>query len=154
MTGTDSAVVDDDDVLTLLVERVPETRRLVEEKYGLRQDEAPPTVDTGLDLYENLVDLLTRPVLQPALARAEPDGDLLQRCFGFVEDVYADTSEHRRGAVYFQVLECLLEAGPYLENSIPYLRGPVRERVSRMLKHYEVEGYERGLPALGTASGG
>ncbi|MEU6310662.1 hypothetical protein [Streptomyces sp. NPDC047014] len=112
MTGIDDAVVDDDDVLTLLVDRVPETRRLVEEKYGLRQDEAPPTVETGLDLYGNLLDLLTRPVLQPALERAESDDDLLQRCFGFVEDVYADSSEHRRGAVYFQVLECLLDAKP------------------------------------------
>ncbi|MEV5309362.1 hypothetical protein [Streptomyces sp. NPDC052610] len=148
MTGTDGAVIADDDVLTLLVERVPETRPLVEEKYGLRQDEAPPAVGTGPDLYENLLDLLTRPVLQPALSRAEPDSDLLWRCFGFVEDIYDDAREYRRGAVYFQILECLLEARPYLENAIPYLRGPVRERVSNMLEHYEVEGYEHGLPSL------
>ncbi|MEU9704204.1 hypothetical protein [Streptomyces sp. NPDC047981] len=148
MTRMDGVGIASDDVLTLLVERVPETRRLVEEKYGLRQGEAPPTVDTGDHLYENLLNLLTRPVLQPALERAEPDSDLLQRCFGFVEDVYADTSEHRRGAVYFQVLECLLEARPYLVNAVPYLRGPVREAVSRMVKYYEVEGYEHGLPSL------
>ncbi|MFJ5074041.1 hypothetical protein ACIP8Z_05465 [Streptomyces sp. NPDC088553] len=147
MTATDGAEIASDDVLTLLVQRIPETRRLVEEKHGLRQDEAPPTVDTGDDLYGNLLNLLTRPVLQPALERAEPDSDLLWRCFGFVEDVYADTSEYRRGAVYFQVLECLLEARPYLENAIPYLRGPVREAVSHMLMHYEVEGYEHGLPS-------
>ncbi|MEU6164874.1 hypothetical protein [Streptomyces tanashiensis] len=65
-----------------------------------------------------------------------------------MEDVYADTSEHRRGAVYFQVLECLLEARPYLDNAIPYLRGPVREAVSHMLKDSEVEGYEHGLPSF------
>ncbi|MFF8835830.1 hypothetical protein [Streptomyces sp. NPDC015130] len=147
MTGIDGAEIADDDLLALLVERVPETRRLVEEKYGLRRDEAPPTVDTGVHLYENLLDLLTRGVLQPALERAEPDSDLLQRCFGFVEDVYADTSAHRRGAVYFQVLECLLEARQYLDNAIPYLQGPVREAVSRMLTDYEVEGYEHGLPS-------
>ncbi|MER5204365.1 hypothetical protein [Streptomyces sp. NPDC002825] len=148
MTGMGSAVVDDDDVLTLLVERVPETRHLVEEKYGLGQDEAPPKADTGLDLYENLLDILTRSVLQPALEQAKPNSDLLRRCFGFVDDIYNDAGEHRRGAVYFQILECLLEARPYLDNAIPYLRGPVRDRVSRMLKHYEVEGYEHGLPSL------
>ncbi|MFF9014804.1 hypothetical protein ACF09C_17780 [Streptomyces sp. NPDC014870] len=33
-------------------------------------------------------------------------------------------------------------------DAIPYLRGPVREAVSRVLKYYEVEGYEHGLPSL------
>lgn len=98
-----------------------------------------------MDLCGNLIDLLTRPVLLPALGDAEPDGDLLRRCFGFVEASYAGAGEYRRGAVYFQALECLLEEGPYLEKALPYLRGAVRERVSRMLKHYAVEGYERGL---------
>ncbi|MFI9296740.1 hypothetical protein [Streptomyces gardneri] len=148
VTGIGDAVITDDDVLTLLVERIPETKYLVEEKYELGQDEAPPTVDTELDLWANLIGLLTRPVLLPALEHAEPDSDLLRRCFGFVEDIYAGAGESRRGAIYFQILECLLEARPYLENAIPYLRGPVRERVSHMLKHYEVEGYEHGLPSL------
>ncbi|MEV6423494.1 hypothetical protein [Streptomyces sp. NPDC051662] len=148
MTGMGGAVIADDDVLTLLVERVPETRHLVEEKYGLRHEEAPPTAGTGPHLYENLLDLLTRPILLPALEHPEPGSDLLRRCFGFVEDIYSGAGEHRRGAVYFQILECLLEAGPYLENAMPYLRGPVRERVSHMLKHYEVEGYEHGLSSL------
>ncbi|MEU1458237.1 hypothetical protein [Streptomyces avermitilis] len=78
-------------------------------------------------------------------ARSALDGDLLRRCFGFVEAIYAGAGEYRRGAVYFQVLECLLGEGPYLEKALPYLRGVVRERVSRMLKHYAVEGYEHGL---------
>ncbi|MFF4606099.1 hypothetical protein ACFY12_25580 [Streptomyces sp. NPDC001339] len=141
-------MITDDDVLTLLVERIPETRHLVEEKYELQQDEALPTVDTGLDLYANLIDLLTRPVLLPALEQAEPDSNLLRRCFGFVEDIYDGAGEHRRSTVYFQILECLLEARPYLENAIPYLRGSVRERVSHMLQYYEVECYEHGLPSL------
>ncbi len=88
MTVMGGAGIADDDVLAFLVERVPETRPLVAEKYGLGQGEAPPTADTGPDLYENLLDLLTRPVLLPALEHAEPDSDLLQRCFGFVEDIY------------------------------------------------------------------
>lgn len=75
--------------------------------------------DGGGDLCGNLIDLLTRPVLLPALGDAEPDGDLLRRCFSFVEAIYAGAGEYRRGAVYFQVLECLLEEGPYLEKPCP-----------------------------------
>ncbi|MFD7291507.1 hypothetical protein [Streptomyces sp. NPDC059863] len=146
MTGIGRAVIADNDVLTLLAERVPETRHLAEEKYGLRHDEAPPTVGTGPYLYENLLDLLTRPILLPALEHPEPDSDLLRRCFGFVENIYDGSGDHRRGAVYFQTLQYLLDATPYLENAIPYLRGPVRERMSHMLKHYKAEGYEHGLP--------
>ncbi|MEU0405755.1 hypothetical protein ABZ318_37245 [Streptomyces sp. NPDC006197] len=58
-----------DDFLTLLVDRVPEARPLVEERYELRPDEAPPTTDTGLDLYGDLLRLLNWPVLQPAWSR-------------------------------------------------------------------------------------
>ncbi|MFE9997345.1 hypothetical protein [Streptomyces avermitilis] len=145
MTVDGREVTADDDILTLMVELIPETRHGVEEKYELPPGEALPVGGTGVDLYGNLIDLLTRPVLLPALEDAEPDGDLLRRCFGFVEAIYEGAGEYRRGAVYFQVLECLLEEGPYLERALPYLRGAVRERVSHMLKHYEVEGYERGL---------
>ncbi|MGW4163138.1 hypothetical protein [Streptomyces sp. NPDC004788] len=137
-----------DDFLTLLVERVPEARPLVEEKYGLRAGEAPPTTDSGLDLYENLLDLLTRELLQPALEKEELDSDLLRRCFDLVEDVYNIPGMHSSGAVYFTVLEGLLDSRRYLTAAIPFLSGNSRDRVSSMLEHYEVEGYERGLPPL------
>ncbi|MFD8020475.1 hypothetical protein ACFV6G_08630 [Streptomyces lavendulae] len=44
--------------------------------------------------------------------------------------------------------ESLLDDRLYFKSAIPYLRGPVREGVSSMLKYYEVEGYEDGLPPL------
>ncbi|MDH6538544.1 hypothetical protein M2167_001054 [Streptomyces sp. SPB4] len=140
MTGTDGAAIADDDILTLLVERVPETRRLVEEKYGLRQGGAPPTADTGLDLWEILLEILMWPVLQPVLARGEPDGELLRRCFGFVEDIYDESTQHRSGI-------------PPGRSSVLEKRHPLPARtgpggVSSMLKYYEVEGYEDGLPPL------
>ncbi|MGW4725904.1 hypothetical protein [Streptomyces sp. NPDC004291] len=141
-------MISDDDFLVLLVKRVPEARPFVEEKYGLREGEEPPREDTGADLYENLLDILTRSVLQPALDEECPDGDLLRRCFGLVEDIYNIPGEHAPGAVYFQVLECLLESPRYLTNAIPFLVGNSRDRVSAMLEQYEVEGYERGLPPL------
>ncbi|MFD0372297.1 hypothetical protein [Streptomyces sp. NPDC127114] len=137
-----------DEILARMVETVPETRPFFEEKYGLRPGEALPVSDTGADLYGNLLDGLVRTVLQPALATPERDEDLLRRCFGFVEEVYAIDTEHTRGAVYFQVLESLLDDREYLVNAIPLLRGTIRESVSKMLRTFEVVGYEDGLPPL------
>lgn len=77
-----------------------------------------------------------------------PDSDPLRRCFDLVEDIYNIPGERAPGAVYFQVFECLLESRRYLTAAIPFLRGSSRGSVSRMLKNYEVEGYERGLPPL------
>lgn len=141
-------MIETDDFLTLLVERVPEARVFVEKKYELREGEAPPREGTGSDLYANLLNLLTRSVLQPALSEENPDGDLLQRCFDLVEDIYNIPGMHPQGAVYFQVLECLLESRQYLTTAIPFLKGNSRDSVSSMLERYEVEGYERGLPPL------
>lgn len=140
--------MDQDAILTMLVEKVPETRPLVEEKYGLGPGEAVPVTDTFMDLYGILLDVLTRGVLQPALLAPELDADLLRRCFEVVEEIWAIPSEHTRGAVYFQVLECLLDAEGYLENAVPFLRGDIRERVSKMCRTYAVKGFEDGLPPL------
>ncbi|MFJ2747897.1 hypothetical protein [Streptomyces sp. NPDC087297] len=140
-----------DHYLGHLLDRVPETRPFLEEVYEEEDGpiEALPTSDTDLDLYTILLDGLVRPVLQPALAAApERDEDLLRRCFGFVEEVYEVDTEFTRGAVYFQVLESLLDAREYLVNAVPFLRGNLREPVSNMLRNHEVEGYEDGLPPL------
>ncbi|WP_371636489.1 hypothetical protein OG988_26100 [Streptomyces zaomyceticus] len=141
-------MISSDDFLTLLVERVPEARPFVEEKYELREGEAPPREDTGIELYADLIGLLTRPVLLPALGEEEPDGDLLRRCFDLVEDIYNIPGMYAQSAVYFQVLECLLESRRYLTAAIPFLKGNSRDGVSSMVEGYEVEGYERGLPPL------
>ncbi|MFI1652921.1 hypothetical protein ACH4XT_39165 [Streptomyces avidinii] len=137
-----------DDILGRILETVPETRPFLEEKYELGPGEALPTSDSLLDVYAILLDGLVRPVLQPALAAPVRDEDLLRRCFGFVEEIYAIDSELTRGAVYFQVLESLLDAREYLVNAIPFLQGNLREPVSKMLRTYAVEGYEDGLPPL------
>ncbi|MFJ3505657.1 hypothetical protein [Streptomyces sp. NPDC090135] len=137
-----------DHFLGHLLDRVPETRPFLEEMYEGRPIEALPTWDTDLDLYGILLDGLVRPVLQPALASSERDENLLKRCFGYVEEVYEADTDFTRGAVYFQVLESLLDAREYLDNAIPFLRGHLREPVSKMLRNYEVKGYEDGLPPL------
>ncbi|MFE2231983.1 hypothetical protein ACFXA4_05335 [Streptomyces sp. NPDC059442] len=145
-----------DHFLRQLLDRIPETRAGLEEMYenedadgdGGAPIEALPASDTDLDLYGILLDGLVRPVLQPALAAPERDEDLLRRCFRFVEEVYEVGTEYTRGAVYFQVLESLLDAREYLDHAVPFLRGNLREPVSKMLRNYEVEGYEDGLPSL------
>ncbi|MFG2867546.1 hypothetical protein [Streptomyces sp. NPDC048338] len=145
-----------DHFLGQLLDWVPETRAALEEMYededadgyGGAPIEALPASDTDLDLYGILLDGLVRPVLLPALAAPERDEDLLRRCFCFVEEVYEVDTEYTSGAVYFQVLESLLDAREYLDNAVPFLQGNLREPVSKMLRNYEVEGYEDGLPPL------
>ncbi|MFF8265218.1 hypothetical protein [Streptomyces virginiae] len=143
-----------DGILARILETVPETRPFLEEKYDLGPGEALTTSDSLLDVYAILLDGLVRPVLQPALAAPERHEDLLRRCFGFVEEIYAIDTELTRGAVYFQVLESLLDAREYLVNAVPFLQGSIREPVSKMLSAYEVEGYEDGLPPLSRAPSG
>ncbi|MFJ9823672.1 hypothetical protein ACIRSU_04760 [Streptomyces sp. NPDC101160] len=112
-----------DDFLTLLVDRVPEARPFVEERYELRPDEAPPTTDTGLDLYGNLLHLLNWPVQQPALEQEVLDRDLLRRSFDLVEDIYDIPQESSQSSVYFTVPEGLLESPRYPAAAIPFLKG-------------------------------
>ncbi|MYT73408.1 MULTISPECIES: hypothetical protein [unclassified Streptomyces] len=144
-------MLDHDDVLTLMSVRVPETRPLAGEMYGLGPGEAVPTSGTGLDMYEFLLEILTRGVMQPALEQPEMNQGLLRRCFDFVEELYDGADAYRAGNVYFTVLECLLDELRYLENAIPYLHGASRARVSAMLRTYAVEGHKRGLPPPRTA---
>ena len=141
-------MADADSFLTLLVDRIPEARPFVEEKYELGAGEAPPEKDTDTDLYANLLDLFTRAVLQPALAEERLDEDLLRRCFDLVEEMYETPGIFVQGAVYWQVLEYLLESPGYLATAIPFLKGESRDGVSSMLKDYAVKGYEHGLPLL------
>ncbi|MER5762247.1 hypothetical protein [Streptomyces sp. NPDC002082] len=131
-----------------MAEKVPETRPFLEERYGLPPGGTLPVVDTYFDLWGNLLDALTRQVLQPALLADPLDEDLLRRCFDVVEVAYATLGDDPGGTVYFTVLESLLDAEGYLANAVPFLRGPVRDRTSKMCRTYEVEGYETGLPPL------
>ncbi|MFJ9430514.1 hypothetical protein ACIRQY_12665 [Streptomyces sp. NPDC101490] len=141
-------MISSDDFLVRLVEEVPEAKGFVEDKYELQKGEVPPRAGTGVDLYENLLDILTRSVIQPALCEENLNVDLLRRCFRLAEEVYNFPGMSSKDAVYFTVLEPLLESRRYLTGAVPFLVGNIRVRTSRMLEQYEVEGYESGISPL------
>jgi hypothetical protein len=127
-----------DDVPALLLRTVPETAPFIADKYDMPAERAVLTQDVVQDLYELLTECFWTPVLLPQLESSAPDGRLLARCWDFVEEVVAHSSEHVRGAVYFEVLEQLLNPGTLVEDSWPYMKERTRARTLRMLDHYEV----------------
>ena len=124
-------------VPALLLEIVPETAEFIAERYGVPAERAVRTEEAVLDLYPILLDCLWRSVIRPQLDAPAPDAELLGRCFAFVERVVDHPSEHVGGAVYFNVLESLLDAEGYVETAFPHMRKRTRESTIRMLDSYE-----------------
>ncbi|MEZ7006834.1 hypothetical protein [Streptomyces sp. AD55] len=122
----------------LLLRTVPETAGPLAELFRIPADGAVLSEDACIDLYEILLDCFARPVLVPQLASAAPDAGLLDRCWGFVERVVDHPSEHVSGAVYFQVLEQLLDAEGLVAAAWPHMRPRTRARTLRMLDFYGV----------------
>ncbi|MGW1716374.1 hypothetical protein [Streptomyces sp. NPDC002156] len=128
-----------DDVLPLMLKMVPETRSFVEAMYEVPPGGIVPVRESGSDIYAFLLDCLAYPVLLPELRKSEPNSDLVKRCFSFAEMVMGIPGMVPRGAVYFQILEQLMESETVLMNSLPFLTGVVRERVMSMLSDFDVE---------------
>ncbi|BCL32152.1 hypothetical protein ACFFS2_35935 [Streptomyces aurantiacus] len=126
----------DEDVPALLLRTVPESAPFIADKYGLPAERAVLTQDAVLDLYEVLTECFTTPVLMPQLQSSVPDAGLLQRCWDFVEPIVDHSSNHVRGAVYFEVLEPLLNAHGLIERSWPYMKERTRQRTLLMLHSY------------------
>ncbi|MFI6441476.1 hypothetical protein [Streptomyces sp. NPDC050759] len=126
------------DVPALLLHTVPESARFIAEKYGLPAEQAVLTEDAIVGLYRLLAECFTEPVLMSQLQSSAPDTELLQRCWGFVESIVDHSSEHVGGAVYFEVLEQLLNPGTLIEDSWPYMKERTRARTVRMLDSYGV----------------
>ena len=122
----------------LLAPVVSEKGTFIADKYDMPAERAVLTQDVVQDLYELLTECFWTPVLLPQLESSAPDGRLLACCWDFVEEVVAHSSEHVRGAVYFEVLEQLLNPGTLVEDSWPYMKERTRARTLRMLDHYEV----------------
>jgi hypothetical protein len=131
-----------DDVLNRLVEAVPEARPFAEDKYGLSAGEALPVEGTRVELYATLMDLLTVPVLLPELRKGTPDAELVERCFAFCGSIFDLAGEYTRGAVYFQVLEQLLESEEVVRKALPHMSGVIKDRTMVMLRGYAVPGFE------------
>ncbi|MFJ8779776.1 hypothetical protein [Streptomyces sp. NPDC102476] len=110
--------------------------QFIANKYGLPTERAVWTEDAVLDLYEVLTECFTTPVLMPQLQSPAPDAELLQRCWDFVEQVVDHSSLHVRSAVYFEVLEPLLNPGTLIEDYWPYMKERTRRRTLMMLDPY------------------
>jgi hypothetical protein len=128
-----------DEILVSLLRDVPESRPFVEEMYEIPPGGEVPVEDSSLDIYEILAECFVGPVLLPELRKSRPEAALLERCFGFVEKVIEIPGDVPRGAIYFQVLEPLMESESVLRNAFPFLGGAVRERTVRMLHEFGVD---------------
>ncbi|MFF3738021.1 hypothetical protein [Streptomyces sp. NPDC002566] len=135
-----------DDIPALLLRTVPETAEFIAEKYEIPAEAAVPTEQAAVDLYSVLAECLTAPILLPQLGSDHPDTELLERCWGFVERTMGHSTEHVRGAVYFEVLGQLLNADGLVEAAWPYMKERTRARTLTMLDFYGVElpGVNRG----------
>ncbi|MFJ9028199.1 hypothetical protein ACIRQP_06675 [Streptomyces sp. NPDC102274] len=122
----------------LLLRVIPESAGFIAEKYDEPAEAAVLTRDALLDLYELLTECFTTPVLMPQLESASPDTDVLERCWDFVERIVSHSSEHVSGAVYFEVLEQLLNADGLLEAAWPSMKDRTRARTVMMLDFYDV----------------
>ncbi|MFI8093991.1 hypothetical protein ACIF9R_37775 [Streptomyces sp. NPDC086080] len=130
--------VPDEKIPPLLLHLVPESAEYIAEKYRMSAESAVLTRDAVVDLYEVLAECFTTPVLMPQLESPTPDPELLGRCWGFVERIVDHTSRHVSGAVYFEVLEQLLNADGLVEAAWPYMKERSRARTVKMLNFYGI----------------
>jgi hypothetical protein len=122
----------------LLLYTVPESAEFIAEKFQTSAEAAVLTQDAAIHLYELLGECFTTPVLMPQLESPAPDAELLRRCWDFVEQVVDHSSEHVSGAVYFEVLEPLLNADGLVEAAWPYMKDRTRACTVKMLNFYGV----------------
>ncbi|WP_073950997.1 DUF7674 family protein [Streptomyces kebangsaanensis] len=127
-----------EDIPPLLLHAVPESAEFIAEKYEMPAEAAVLTRDAVLDLYEVLAECFTTHVLMPQLESPNPDVELLRRCWDFVEQIMDHSSQHVSGAVYFEVLEQLLNADGLVEAAWPYMKDRTRARTAKMLDFYGV----------------
>ncbi|MDI1455878.1 hypothetical protein NHG22_18955 [Streptomyces sp. ATE26] len=122
----------------LLLRMIPESADSIAETYDLPAEKAVLTENARVRLYRLLAECFTTPVLMPELESDTPDTELLRRCWDFVETIVAHPSEHISGAVYFEVLEQLLNADGLVETAWPYMKDRTRARTVQMLDSYDV----------------
>ncbi|MEV6120091.1 hypothetical protein AB0M23_06135 [Streptomyces sp. NPDC052077] len=127
-----------EEIPPLLLHTVPESAESISERYQISAEAAVLTENAVLDLYGMLAECFTASVLIPQLESPNPDVELLKRCWGFVERIMDHSSQYVSGAVYFEVLEQLLNEGELLEAAWPYMKDRTRARTVQMLNSYGV----------------
>jgi hypothetical protein len=116
----------------------PESADSIEELFEQPAEAAVLTGEAWKQLYQLLTECFTVPVLMPELKSGSPDTELLGRCWDFVERIVAHPSALVSGAVYFEVLEQLLNADGLVEAAWPHMKGRTRTATLRMLDGYGV----------------
>lgn len=127
-----------EEIPSLLLRMIPESADSLAETYHRDAETAVVTKDAWVRPYRLLAECFTKPVLMPELESAGPDPELLGRCWDFVERIVDHPSENVSGAVYFEVLEQLLNAEGLVEAAWPYMKDRTRSRTLRMLDGYDV----------------
>ncbi|MGW7043212.1 hypothetical protein ACWGDT_10860 [Streptomyces avermitilis] len=138
MSDTPAQEISVHEIPSLLLRMIPESADSIAGTYHLPAQAAVVTEETWVRLYLLLAECFTTPVLMPELESDSPNTGLLTRCWEFVERTVAHPTEHVSGAVYFEVLEQLLNAEGLLEAAWPYMKDRTRARTLRMLDHYAV----------------
>ncbi|WP_046502615.1 hypothetical protein [Streptomyces odonnellii] len=138
MSNVPAQETPEEEVPALLLRMIPESTGFIAEKYDEPAEAAVLTRDALLDLYEVLTECFATPVLMPQLESVSPDADVLERCWDFVERIVSHSSGHVGGAVYFEVLEQLLNADGLLEAAWPYMKDRTRARTLMMLDFFDV----------------
>ncbi|CAL9286076.1 hypothetical protein [Streptomyces sp. SudanB182_2057] len=136
--GSRAAEIDVKEVPSLLLRMIPESADAIEELFEQPAEEAVLAGEAWMRLYWLLIDCFTTPVLIPELESGSPDTELLGRCWDFVERVVAHPSSVVSGAVYFEVLEPLLNAAGLVEAAWPHMKDRTRTETVRMLDGYGV----------------
>ncbi|SED91511.1 hypothetical protein SAMN05216532_6236 [Streptomyces sp. 2231.1] len=127
-----------EEIPSLLLRMIPESADSIAETYDRPAETAVVTEDAWVRLYKLLAECFTTPVLMPESESAGPDTELLGRCWDFVETIVAHPSEHVSGAVYFEVLEQLLNAEGLVEAAWPCMKDRTRARTLQRLDGYDV----------------
>lgn len=117
----------------LLLQLVPESGQNISAAAGGPAEEVVAGEFDWIDFYDFLSSVFYRGLLLPELQNADPDADLLDRCFKFVEILLASPIESISTGAYFETLEPLFENESLLVSAFPLLgvksRGLVRTRL-------------------------
>ncbi|WP_328698550.1 hypothetical protein [Streptomyces sp. NBC_00342] len=127
-----------EEIPSLLLRMVPECADAIAEVFHQPAEAAVPTEHVAIMLYELLLECFTTPVLMPQLWRDSPDAQLLTRCWDFVERIVDHSTHHVGGAVYFQVLEQLLDDRNLVKAAWPYMKERTRANTLLMLDDAEL----------------
>ncbi|MFI0165745.1 hypothetical protein [Streptomyces sp. NPDC017095] len=138
MSDTPAEKIPVEEIPSLLLRMIPESAEAIAELYDRPAEAVVRAEDTWKRLYRLLAECFTTPVLMPELESGSPDAELLGRCWDFVERIVVHPSELVSGAVYFEVLEQLLNAEGLVEAAWPYMKDRTRTATLRMLDGYDV----------------